>query len=159
MGSAGHVVHASPSVVRNGDTLFFMVGWDQYGFDKKIAGTHYAKIVFLLPVGSAGHVVHSRPSGGQNGDTLFFMLGWDQYGFDKKSWYTLRRTCVFASGGICGSRSAFQCIWGGDALFFKLRWDRYGYDKKRARTRYAELVFLHPMESVGHVVYSDASGL
>jgi hypothetical protein len=25
---------------------------------------------------------------------------------------TLRRTCVFASGGICGSRSAFRCVRG-----------------------------------------------
>jgi hypothetical protein len=25
---------------------------------------------------------------------------------------TLRPTCVFASGGICGSRSAFRCVWG-----------------------------------------------
>jgi hypothetical protein len=29
--------------------------------------------------------------------------------------------------------------------------------KKRARTRYAELVVLHPVGSVGHVVHSDAS--
>jgi hypothetical protein len=27
-----------------------------------------------------------------------------------------------------------------------LGWDRYGYDKKRAKTCYAELVFLHPVD-------------
>jgi hypothetical protein len=45
-----------------------------------------------------------------------------------------------------------------DALFFKLRWDRYGFDKKCTRTCYAELVFLHPVGSTGHVVLSGAIG-
>jgi hypothetical protein len=39
-----------------------------------------------------------------------------------------------------------------------LGWDRYGFDKKRARTRCAELLFLHPMGSTGHIVRSSASG-
>jgi hypothetical protein len=30
----------------------------------------------------------------------------------KPLWDTLRRTCVFASGGICGSCTAFWCIQG-----------------------------------------------
>jgi hypothetical protein len=45
-----------------------------------------------------------------------------------------------------------------DTLFFELRWDRYGFDKKRFRTRYAELHFLHPVASVGHIVHFGASG-
>jgi hypothetical protein len=40
-----------------------------------------------------------------------------------------------------------------------LEWDRYRYDKKRARAVYAELVFLYPVESAGHVVHSGASGV
>jgi hypothetical protein len=45
-----------------------------------------------------------------------------------------------------------------DTLFFKLRWDRYGFDKKCIGTGYAELMFLHPVGSVGHIVYFGASG-
>jgi hypothetical protein len=72
----------------------------------------------------------------------------------------LRRNCVFASVVICGSRSAFWCVQGTniDALFSILWWDRYEFYKKLAGTRYAELVFLHPVVSVGHVVHSGASG-
>jgi hypothetical protein len=45
-----------------------------------------------------------------------------------------------------------------DALFFMLGLDRYAFDKKCVGTRYAELVFLHPMGSTGHVVHFVASG-
>jgi hypothetical protein len=44
-----------------------------------------------------------------------------------------------------------------DAVFFILEWDRYGFHKKRVRTRYAEVVFLHPARFLGHVVHSSAS--
>jgi hypothetical protein len=37
-------------------------------------------------------------------------------------------------------------------------WDQCGFHKKRTKTHYVELVFLHPVESVGHVVHSRASG-
>jgi hypothetical protein len=73
---------------------------------------------------------------------------------------TLCRTCVFASDGICGSRSAFQRVRARniDALFFKLWWDRCGFDIKRIGTHYVEIVFLHSVASTRQVVHSGECG-
>jgi hypothetical protein len=43
------------------------------------------------------------------------------------------------------------------ALFFMLRWARCGFHKKSSRIGDAELVFLYPVGSEGHVVHSSAS--
>jgi hypothetical protein len=40
-----------------------------------------------------------------------------------------------------------------------LGWDRCRFHKKLAATRYVELVFLHLVGFVGHVVYSGTSGM
>jgi hypothetical protein len=45
-----------------------------------------------------------------------------------------------------------------NAISFILEWDRYGFDKKHGGTRYAELVFLHPVGFVGQLVHSGVSG-
>jgi hypothetical protein len=50
MGSVGNVVHSVSTGVRNVDALFFMLGWDWYGFHKMYIGTCYVELVFLHPV-------------------------------------------------------------------------------------------------------------
>jgi hypothetical protein len=59
VGYVGHIVHSNASGSQNIDALFFMLGWDQYGYDKKHSRTHYVKLMFLYPVGSSGRVEHS----------------------------------------------------------------------------------------------------
>jgi hypothetical protein len=47
-----------------------------------------------------------------------FLLGGP--GVDTKKMHkdTLRQTCVYASGGICGSHNAFLCVWGMSPCYF-----------------------------------------
>jgi hypothetical protein len=60
---------------------------------------------------------------------------------------TLRRTCVFASGGICVSHNALRCVRGVKhrRTIFHTRVGLVRFPKKCGGTRYAELVFLHPI--------------
>jgi hypothetical protein len=39
-------MHSDASKVHIVDEVFFMFGWDQYGFDKKHDGARYAELVF-----------------------------------------------------------------------------------------------------------------
>jgi hypothetical protein len=135
-----------------------MFRWAQCGFHKKHGRTRYAKFEFLHSVGSVGHKVHSRVSRVPNVEALFFKLGLARYSFHKKRPDTLCRSHDFASCGICGSRIAFQCVRcvKRRLTIFHGQVARCGVHKKRAGTHYVELVFLHPVGFVGHVVLSSA---
>jgi hypothetical protein len=77
MGSAAHLVHSGTSEAQNIDALFFLLGWDRYGFNNKRVRTSYTEFVFLHPVGCVGQVLHSSASEVQNVGALFLLLGWD----------------------------------------------------------------------------------
>jgi hypothetical protein len=73
----------------------------------------------------------------------------------------LRQTRVFASRGICGSRSALQCIWGVEcrSTIFQARVGLVGFPQKAHRDTLRQSCVLHPVGSVGHVIHCGASGV
>jgi hypothetical protein len=108
VGSMGRVEHSGAPGAQNMIVLFFILWGDRYGFDKNHTGTRYVEHVFLHPVGSVGFVVHFGRSEARNINALF-LVGLVRIQ-QKARQDTLRRTCVFASGGICGLCSAFQWV-------------------------------------------------
>jgi hypothetical protein len=67
---------------------------------------------------------------------------------EKACGYTLHRTCVFPSGGICGSWSAFWCVWGAkpQGTVFHARVGPVQFPWKAAQTNYAKHVFFIPWD-------------
>jgi hypothetical protein len=155
VGSAGHIVCFDASGVQNVDTLFFMLWCARCGFHKKRIRTSYAKHVFLHPVGSTGHVVHP----GHETHTHFFHARVGRMWFPQKACQdTLRQTCVFVFGEICGSRSAFWCVRDVKCrctIFYA--WVGPLWFPQKARRVTLNLCFLHSVGSAGHVVHSCAS--
>jgi hypothetical protein len=110
VGSVGHIVQSGASGARNCEALFFMLRWDRYGNDKKGTGTHYVKLMFLHSVGTVVHIVHSGGSEASNGDALFLgSVGTDTNSIKNAPGHVMPNY-HFASGGICGSHSAFRCV-------------------------------------------------
>jgi hypothetical protein len=72
----------------------------------------------------------------------------------------LRRSCVSASSGICGSHSAFRYVRGVKhrCTIFHAWVALVRFPKKRTWTRYVELVFLFLVGSVGHAELCGISG-
>jgi hypothetical protein len=48
VGSAGHIVHSCASVARNIDEPFFMLVWEQYGFDKNASRHIMLNLCFCI---------------------------------------------------------------------------------------------------------------
>jgi hypothetical protein len=135
VGYADHVVHSSVSGAQNIDILFFILGWAHSGFHKRRVGTRYAKLVFLHLVATVGHIGHPGAFGVQNIGGLFFMLGWAWCGLHKSAPRHITPNLCF-------------CMIG---------WGRCNFYKKHVGTHYDELVFLHPVGSMCHVMHSRVS--
>jgi hypothetical protein len=75
--------------------------------------------------------------------------------------HKLRQNCVFSSGGMYRSRSAFWCVQGVKyrCTIFHAQVGRSGFLEKRARRLYAKLVCLQPVGSVSHVLNFGTSGV
>jgi hypothetical protein len=73
---------------------------------------------------------------------------------------TLRRTFVFASGGICGSSSAFCCLLGTKCqhTIFHAKVGPVGNAQNACQDKLCRHFVLHLVGSAGHVVHSGASG-
>jgi hypothetical protein len=69
----------------------------------------------------------------------------------KARWEKLNRTCFLATGQICGSCSAFWCVWGTKhrRTIFNAQLGLVRIPRKCSGTHYIELVFLHPVRYVG----------
>jgi hypothetical protein len=48
VGSTSDEVNSDAFGVQNVDALFFLLGWDRHGFDKKRIGARYTKLCFYI---------------------------------------------------------------------------------------------------------------
>jgi hypothetical protein len=151
VGSVRHVVNSGASEAPNVDALFFMVGWVRCGFHKKRARTRYPECVFLHPVGFAGHIVHSGVSRARNVDVLFSCSG-------RPGAVSIKSETGHVMPNLC---FCIRCVRGikCDHTIFHTRVGPVRIRQISSRTRYIELVFLHPVGFVGHVVHSGVSGV
>jgi hypothetical protein len=106
-------VDFSVSRARNVIAEFFIIGWDRYGFDKKRTGTLYSEPMFLHLVGSVGHQVYFGAFWTQNKIALFsYLVETSTDSTISALGHIYAELVFFASYGIFGSHSAFQCSLG-----------------------------------------------
>jgi hypothetical protein len=48
VGSINHIVHYVVSEARNNDVLFFVLGWDRYGFAESVSGHVTSNLYFSI---------------------------------------------------------------------------------------------------------------
>jgi hypothetical protein len=139
--------------VQNVITLFFLLGWA------------HRDTLSITCVFASGGICRSHSAlrcvwGTKRDHTIFHARVRPVRIQQKVRCDTLHRTSIFQYGGICRSCSAFWCVLGAKCrcTIFMLGWTRCSFHKKRVEGRYAKLVFLHPVGSMGHVAHSDAYG-
>jgi hypothetical protein len=137
VGSVGHVVYCGVSGARIVDALFFLLGWADMNSIKSVS-QHVTPQLFFCSRWDLRVILYIALRPGRETSTHYFScLGETTTDSTKRCQDTLRRTCVFASSDLCGSCSAFRCLWGVKhrALFFMLGWDWCGFHKKHNGTR------------------------
>jgi hypothetical protein len=108
--------------------------------------------MFLHQVGPTGHLVHSVCPGGEMSKHYISCSGGPGVVSIKSAPGHIMPNLRFC---IRWDLRVTWCI----SVRQGLQWDRYGFAKKRTSTHYTGLVFLHPMEMVGHVVHLGAFGV
>jgi hypothetical protein len=104
-----HVVHSGASRAQNVDPLFFMLGWDQYGLIKSASRHVTPKFCFFIRWDMRVKLCIPLHLGHETSMHYFSCSGGQVWNAQKVRRNTLLQTCVFAFGGISGSRSAFWC--------------------------------------------------
>jgi hypothetical protein len=112
MGSASYVLHSGAFMALNVDTLFFMLGWDRYGFQKNTPGHVTSNFNFCIRWDLRVTTCIPVRSGCETLTHYFSSRVGPIWIPQKARRDMLRRASIFASDGICWPRCAFWCVHG-----------------------------------------------